>query len=152
MLRRILGPQISQHMFRCIFVLAGIWRISSTKFELHFVSSLSWEGFSQLMVKCNLCVLSCMGGVLRWIKCRCWLGRGLVNTCWDAYWVLVGVQHMLRFILFPHWHGRSDKPYFVSSLIFEGFCQQKLRYILCPLCHEWGLVNTCWDAFYVLAT
>ena len=32
--------------------------------------------------------------------------------------------------------------YFVSSLLWAGFGQSKLRYILCSLWHGMGLVNT----------
>ena len=60
MLRRILCPQISQHMFRCIHVLAGIFQqklsyilcphchgrgLVNSWWNLICVSYLAWEGF-----------------------------------------------------------------------------------------------------------
>ena len=81
--------------------------------------------------------------MLRYILCPCWHGRGFVNTCWGTFCVKSGM-----------WRVRSAhvEIHFVSSQVWDRFVQHLLRYILFPRWHVWGLINTCWDTFCVLAS
>ena len=94
-----------QRMIRCIYylnwhwvsfvntrwdtfcVLACIYWISSIHVEMHFVSSMAWEGFGQQKLIYILCP-------------RCHVS-GFVNTCWDVFCVpMLGPwQHILSYIL-----------------------------------------------------
>jgi hypothetical protein len=72
-----------------------------------FVSSLSWDGFSQ--------------HELRYILCSRWHMKGLVNTRWDAFCVLACIE----------WISSTHvEMYFVSWLVYEGFGQHVLWCIL----------------------
>jgi hypothetical protein len=56
-------------------------------------------------------------------------------------------QHILRYILFPRWHGWVCSTlvviHFVGLLAWDGFGEHMLRYILCPRLHMIGLVKMC---------
>ena len=130
-----------------------IWWALSTRVEIHFVSLLEWDGFAQHM--------------FRWFFCPRWHGIACVTTCWDTICVLPGMGWVCQ--------SRLEMQ-FVYSLACGRFGQHKLRNILCPGWHwmtkvntcdascvlagmlgglflqAWEeLVNTCWDASYVLA-
>ena len=94
---------------------------------MHFVDSLEWDGFAQQK--------------LRYILCPRWQWMGIVNTCRDTFCVLAGKVWV--------WLSRFEM-HFVISLVWDGFGQQKLRYILCPRWHKRCLVNTVLDTFYFL--
>jgi hypothetical protein len=87
-----------------------------------------------------------------------WHGKGMVNTCLDAFFVIAVMlgdgKHMLRCMLSPRWHSRGlvntswdtfcaldamggvwsthVEMHFVSSHACDGFGQHMLRCILCP--------------------
>ena len=80
--------------------------------------------------------------MFRFILCSHWNARDLVNSYSNA------------FCVFAAWEGfwlTEAEMYFVISLVWDGFGQQKLRYILCPRWHKRCLVNTVLDKFYFLA-
>ena len=118
--------------------------VLSTRVEIHFVSSLSWDGFGQHNLRCILCP-------------RCHV-MSLVNTSWDKCCVLSDLeelfQHELRYILCPRWYGMGlvntccNGLSALASMVVFG--QHMLRYILCYPWHMRCLRNTCWDAFCVL--
>ena len=101
-------------------VIVGIWGVCSTHVEMHFVSSLAWDGLGQCMhgieVFCSshfevhfVCSLAWVGFSEHksiCILCACWHGLSLCNTCWDEI---------------------------LLSLKCEGLGQHELRYILCPV-------------------
>ena len=140
-------------------VLDLVCVVSSTQVEIHFVSSLAWEGIVQHILRC--------------IFCSCWQRRGIVYTYIDIHFVtlltLYGFgQQILKWVLYPslQWWDFSThvEIRFVFCLALEGFGQHMFRFILCPrcqgsglryiLCPHWhgkGLFNTFWDAFFVLA-
>ena len=119
-----------QHMLSCILssrwhgrgfvntcwdtfcVLAGIGWVWSTYVGMHFVSSLSWEGFGQHMLK--------------YILCSRWQGTCLVNTSSDIFSVLAGMEWTNVEILFVFSLARScvwltqAERYFLSSLAWKG--------------------------------
>ena len=104
------------------YVLAVLSWVLSTQVDMHFVCSLSWNGFGQNMLKCILCPswhgMGFGQHVLRIMFCLGWNGRDLVNTWWDAFYVLTGEE----------------------GVWWDTFC---------PRCHGKGLVNTCWDVFCI---
>ena len=71
----------------------------------------------------------------------CLSGRGLVNKSWDPFCVLAGMGRVCSTQLEIH---------FVSSLLWAGFGQSKLRYMLCPRFYGQIVVNPSWDIFCVL--
>ena len=144
---------------------------------MHFVSSLTWDGFGQYMLICIY-----------------WHEMGLVITFWDEFWVHTFMdacsQSKLRYIVFSlardvfgqqklkyissHcWHGRGliktiwdthsvidemgwvwsthIEIHFVFSLAWAGFGLSELSYIFCPRWHGMGLVNARQDIFWVRA-
>ena len=136
---------MSWHVAFC--VLAGL----RPRWQRMSLVNTCWEA---------ICVLAAIRGV--WLRCIfCFRWHGMF------------CQHMLRFFLRPRWHGMGlvilcwgefyvfavtgwnwsthADMYFVSSLAWEVFGQNKLRCILCPRWHWMSLVNTCWDALCVLA-
>ena len=77
----------------CVLTVMG--GVLSKQVEMHFVSSLSFDGFVQLK--------------LRYIFGPPWHGKGFINTCWEAFffslaWNGLG-QLMLRCFLCPRWNG-----------------------------------------------
>ena len=124
-------------------VFAGMAWDCSTYVEMHFVSSQAWEGFDHHMLRCNLCL-------------RCHVMCHVVNTCWDTLWVLTGMvcvwsthvemhylfslswvgfgQHMLWYILCPHWYGVSlvnaSWDAFLFALAWVGFGNLMLSSVL----------------------
>ena len=123
----------------------GMWCVLPTHVEIIFMSSLVWVGF--------------VHHILRYILCHRWHGRplstqveiqlcvrrhgiSLVNTSWDAFYCLAGVDWV--------WSTHVEIN-FVSSLACDGFDQHKLSYFMCPRWHGMCLVNTSWDTFCVLA-
>ena len=160
-------------------VLAGIGGVWSTHIEMHFVSSLSWEGYGQHKLRCILCplwhrmrlvdtfwdifyFLAGLGGVwatqveIHFVFSMTLIS--LVNTSWDIFSVLAGIGGFF-----------STQVYFVLSLAWDGFGEHMLRYIFfiagmggfgqhmlsCIFCSRWPgmgwLVKTCWNTFCVLA-
>jgi hypothetical protein len=82
MLRIILCPprhwrDLVNKCWDAFWVLASLICVRSTQVEIHFMSSLAWNGFRQHK--------------LRYILCRRWHGRVLVNTSWVAFCVLSGI-------------------------------------------------------------
>ena len=73
--------------------------------------------------------------------CPRWQWRGFVNTCWNAFSVLVRKR----------WVCLTHVLHFASWLALEGFCQEMLRCNLCVWWHGIILVITCWYAFCILA-
>jgi len=80
------------------------------------VSSLEWEGFCQLMLRC-IFVIAGTGGVL-------------VNTCCDTFFGHAGMGWV--------WSKQVEID-FVSSLAPDVFGQ----HYLFPRWHRWGMVKTC---------
>jgi len=132
---------------------------------MHFVSSLPWKEFSQLILRYilswevfwqhNCRYILCprrhemSDTMFRYILCSRWHGTGLVKTCWVTFYFLASMgsflfsfalsgygQHKLRCILWPRWRGRNNS----FSNAFG-----------CPSSHGRGLVSTCWDTIWVLA-
>ena len=136
--------------------MIGFW---STHVDMHFLSSLSCEGFA------NTCwvTFSAISGIgwiwstnvemhfvtslawgkvsqhkLRCIFCHCWH-----DTC---------LSTLLRFILCPRWHGiglvNISQLWNIFFVIvgMTPVCHQMLRCIFCP---RWR--NTCYDTLYVRA-
>ena len=109
-------------------VISGMGWIWSTNVEMHSVSSLAWDRFSQHR--------------LRYIFCHCWH-----DTFWSTNvqmhfvpsvaWVGFR-QHILRYILYPLWHGMVlfhtcwDTLHFLASMGWVW--SHMLRYISCPRC------------------
>ena len=129
MLRYIFCP-----LWHCLFkicwdpfwILAGMGGVLSTKVEMHFVSSLSWEGFGQCYDP--IIVLDCIG--------KDWSTRVEIHVVSSLTRNGFG-QHLLRGILCPRWHERVG--------------QLMLRNILCPRWYGRGFANTCLDKFCGLA-
>ena len=77
---------------------------------------------------------------------------GLVNACWDAFYVIafmggVWSTHVdIHFV--PRWHGLVITSWDTFCVLagMGWVCQHKLIYILCHRWHGRGLVNACWDA------
>ena len=104
-----------QYMLRCILcsrwneiglvytywdkfcVLPAMGGVCSTQVGMHFVSSLTCEGFDQLK--------------FRRILCHCWQEIGLVNTCWDTFCFFAGTGGI--------WSTQVEI-HFVSSLHGRG--------------------------------
>ena len=131
-------------------------------FGLHFVSLLAWAGFGQHTLRCILYPR--------------WHGMGLVNECWDTFYVLDGMGRVWSTNVEIHFlsslallgFGQHNFRYNLSFLAWEEFVQHKFRYIYGPrfkggvwskevevhfvnmLALE-GFFNACWDAFYVIA-
>ena len=61
-------------------VLAGMGCALSKRGEIHFLSSLEWDGFAQHM--------------FRWFFCPRWHGIVFVNICWDTICVLAGIVNI----------------------------------------------------------
>ena len=80
---------------------------------IHFMSSLSCEGFGQHV----FCVFA---GIV-WVGSR----HGEVHFVPSLAW------------------STEVEIYFVSSLAWDGFGQHKLRYILCMRWHGMDFFNTC---------
>ena len=110
----------------CFLAVTG--RVWSTLFEMYFEFSLAWEGFGQRKLWYILCP-----------RCH---ESGLVNTSWDTFCVLAGIGWV--------WSSQVEM-HFAFTFLLDGFGQHKLRYILCPRWHGMCLVNTCEEAFCVLA-
>ena len=100
-------------------LVSGLEWVYSAQVEIHFLSSLAWDGFDQHM--------------FRYILCSRWHGRDLVNTCSDAFCDLTFIGGICPLQVELH---------FESSLVWEVFDQSTVRYILS---HSWlgrGFVNT----------
>ena len=146
------------------FVLAAMGEVWLTQVEIHFMCSPASDGFGQPMLGC--------------ILCHRWHGIGLDNTSWDTYYVLaamVGVWSTLvviHFVSFLAWKGLVNtswdvfcvlanmggvwstqvEMHSVSWLSWGGVWSTHVEvYLVWVRWHWMGLVNTSWDAFYVLA-
>ena len=123
--------------------MGGVW---STQVEMHFIFSLAWDRFGRHMLRC--------------ISCLCWHGIGFVNTSWDAFCVLSGMEWLWSthvkdtfFVIGSMgcvWSIHASM-HFVSLLAWDGYGQQILRCISCPRWQGVGLINTGLDAFWILA-
>ena len=148
-----------------------MWWVLETLVEMHFVSSLAREGFRQCMLRCIL---------WPWCHWGVWpIYVGLHFMCslaWDGFG-----QHKLICVLcaLRHWWGLVNPclDTFLSLLAWDEFDLRVLRWIFLFGCTIWVcstqvenhifstkgldayyvlagmgyLINTCWDAFYVLA-
>ena len=90
------------------FVLLPAWDRFVQQVEMHFVSSLTWDGFGKHMLRLFLCPRS--------------HGRELINSCLEAFCVLSGSERVWSTYFEIH---------FESSLARELFGQHMLRFILC---------------------
>ena len=150
--------------------------------EIHFVVSLPLDGFGQHKLRCTSRLWSSH------IEMPRWHGRSLVNTCWEAFYVVYledtssdafcvidGMgsvwSTILRCIFCPGSHRRclvntwwdgycvltgilgvcSTHVILMPSLVWDGFGQNLLRYILYPRWHGMSRIITCWDEFCVFA-
>ena len=124
------------HFAFCVF---------STRVEIHFVSSLEWEGFGQNMLWRTFS--PCWHGrvwstyfEIHFVKSSAY--EGLVNICRDAFRVLVNMG----------WdYSTHVEILFMSSLAWETFDHNVLRIILCIRCNIMGLFYTSLDTFFVHA-
>jgi hypothetical protein len=91
----------------------------SAHVEIHFESSLAWEGFGQLVLGCFLCFLA---------------GIGAVESTHIEFCILSGMGAV--------W-SRQVEIHLMSSLAWIEFGRHKLRYILCPRWQGMDLLNTC---------
>ena len=74
-------------------VLAGTGVFRSKMVEIHFVSSLEWEGgHVEIHFVFSLVWEGIGQHTLRYILYACWHGRGLFNTCLDTFCVLAGIE------------------------------------------------------------
>ena len=92
-----------------------------------FLAPQAWKWFRQYKMRCILSPI--------------WHERCLVYTSWNRFCVLAGMGWVL---------ATEAEMHFVISLVWDGFGQQKLRYILCPRWHKRCFVNTVLDTFYFL--
>ena len=119
---------VSQHILWCFLwsrLHGWAW---STQVKMNFESSLALDEFRRYRLSC--------------IFCSCCFGRGLLNTCWDAFCVLAGMGGV--------W-STHDEMHFKSLLALDELGQYMLRCILCPGWHGRRLLHTCFDASCVLA-
>ena len=130
----------------------GMRCVWSTQVEIHFVSSLAWEGFGQML---RFILRPCWHRkfgqhMLRFILCHRRLGiiwTTLVEMYFETSIARKGIgQEMLRYTLCPRWLT-FDQHKFLSSLAWEYFAQNMLGSILCLRWHGMSLINTCWDTF-----
>ena len=127
--------------------MGNLWHrwVWSTHVEMHFVSSKAWSGLFKSSWD-TLRVVAGMGGIcsthvaMNLLSALAW--EDFVNTSWDTFCVVTCVGWVWWI------HAEIDV---VSSLELDKFFQYMLLCILCPRWLGRGLVNTCWDAFYVLA-
>ena len=141
-----------QHMMRCIYyhrwhcmslvntrwdefcVLACIGWVSSIHVEMHFVSSLAWDGFGQPILWYFFVSSLALDEIDHHVlKGSLFIPRHrirLVKTIWDTFCGLAGIgwdwSTHVEVVLVS-----SLADTYVSSLSWYGFSQHALRYILC---------------------
>ena len=130
---RWLGRGLFNTCWDRFYVFAGMGCFSTTLFELHFVTWMACVGFGEDMLRCifvlntrydKFYVQAGIWGfgqhMLSCILCLRWLGRGLVNTCWDAFFFF-----LLAWVVF--WHYLICL--FMTSIAWVGFGHDLLRCI-----------------------
>ena len=120
------GMDLVNTFWYAFYVLASMEGIWSTHDVMHLLTSLALIELGQYTLSCIL-----------WSR---WHWMRFVNTCKDGPCVLAGMngfgQQMLRYICVltvMEWVlSTRFEIHFMFSLTDEGFCQNLLRWILCP--------------------